>query len=527
MPAAPPPHHWRRSLLFIAISLLLGVTQGLGVNLVYVNLAQIQGSLGATQNESYWLVTAYYAATIALSPLLVKVRYQYGLQLFADLGLALYIVVTIAHLFTNDLHSAIVVRAMQGVAAAPLSSLSIIYMIQAFPQPKLSNVGLALGMAATQLAAPLARVISPDLLGIGLWHGLYFIELGLSLMCVAAVNLFPPAPLAHLPLLEPLDLLSFGLLAGGLGLLCVALGQGRLAWWLDAPWIGECLAGAVALLAAAILVELHRERPLVDLRWLTSDEMARFGIAVLLFRIVLSEQTVGAVGFLQVMGLTNEQMITLGWILLGATVAGYLTAAATIKPGRPINSALVALALIAAGAFLDSRVSLQTRVTHFYFSQALLSFAGALFLAPATLYGVTRALQRGLPYIASYAMIFGGAQNLGGQIGSAFIGTLVTLREKYHSAQISRGVTLMDPRTVQALHRLSGPYGHALTDRGKVSAEGVAALSQQATREAYVLAYQDVFVVICILALAVFAWLFIRRIRLLRREAAEPAAQPA
>ena len=56
---------------------------------------------------------------------------------------------------------------------------------------------------------------------------------------------------------------------------------------------------AIVLIAASALVELHRAQPLLHIRWLSSADMLRLVVIILLFRIVLSEQGVGAFGFLR------------------------------------------------------------------------------------------------------------------------------------------------------------------------------------------------------------------------------------
>ena len=197
MGGSQPPTGWRRAVAYGGVSLLLGLTQGLGFNLVNNNLPWIQGSLGAYPNEAAWLSTAYTATNATIGLLAIKFRFQYGLRLFGDIGLGLFIVVAVAHLFTDDLRSAIAVRAASGVAATALSTMALLYMIAAAPEHR-RPMGIALGVGWSQLAAPLSRLVSSDLLQIGQWHGLYLLEIGLSLLCLVAVNLVrvPPVPRA-------------------------------------------------------------------------------------------------------------------------------------------------------------------------------------------------------------------------------------------------------------------------------------------------------------------------------------------
>jgi MFS family permease len=492
--------------------MLLGLTQGLGANLINNNLPWIQGSLGAYTSEAAWLTIAYTATNATIALLAVKFRFQYGLRLFADIGLGLFVVIGLAHLLTNDLRSAIAVRAAAGVAASALSTLTLLYMIEAVP-PTRRVMGLALGIGWAQLALPLSRLVSSDLLDSGQWYGLYPIEIGLSVVCLVAVNALRLPPVPRVKMFQWRDFLTFFLFAPGIALLCVVLGQGRFVWWFDTPWLGWCLASAIVLLVAAVMVELHRTTPLIHLRWLTSADLLRLLVIILLFRIVLSEQGVGAFGLLQVLGLNNDQFVTLSWLMFAATLAGIVIVALTIDPEHISTPALIALLMVAAAAWLDSRSTNLTRPEQMYLSQSMIAFASALFLPAALLAGFPRALKMGPEYIVSFIVLFSTSQSIGALGGSAFLGTLVTVRERVHSAAITDHLSLADPQVALRVKQLSGSYSGVLTDPTLRSGEGAALLAQQATREATVLAYDDVFATVAVMALLVFAYLLFLRVR--------------
>lgn len=520
----PQPPTLGRSMAYASVSLLLGLTQGLGFNLVNNNLPWIQGSLGAYANEAAWLSTAYTATNATIALLAIKFRFQFGLRLFGDIGLGLFIVVAIAHLFTNDLRSAIAVRAASGVAATALSTLALLYMIAAVPEHR-RPMGIALGVGWSQLAAPLSRLLSSDLLEIGQWHGLYLVEIGLSLLCLAAVNLVRVPPIPRVKMFQARDFLTFALFAPGVALLCAVLSQGRFGWWFDTPWLGWALALAIVLLAAAVLVELHRAQPLLHLRWLTSADMLRLVVIILLFRIVLSEQGVGAFGFLQAIGMNNDQMRGLSWVMFWATLAGVIAVAVTINPAKVSTPALIALLLIAAAAWTDSHVTNLTRPAQMYLSQGLIAFASALFLPAAMLAGFSRAMKQGQEFIVSFAVIFGAGQSLGAMAGSAFLGTLWAVREKAHSAALVERLVLIDPLVAERVRQYVGAQAGHIADPTIRQAEGLVLLSQAVTREATVLAYADVFRVIAVLAVLVFFYLLALRLREDARTRAAAAMQ--
>jgi MFS family permease len=506
-------------------SVLLALTQSLGLNLISANLPQIQGTLGATTNESMWLVAAYLAPNVSLSVILIKVRNQYGLRSFAELAILAFVLVSLLHLFVNDLTSAIVVRFFSGIVASPMSSLAFFYMLEPFPPAKKMNVGLSLALTNISLGSPVARLVGPGLLEIGQWHGLYMFEAALAMMAFAGVYLLPLTAPPRVKSIHWIDIVSYLFLAVGFGLAAVGLTVGRFYWWLEVSWLGVMFACAIAALAIAAVIELNRESPFLDFRWLTSREVLHLAGVLLLFRIVLTEQTSGAFGFFQYLGLQNDQMTTLAWcILVGGLVGGW-ACAAVIKPGREPAIHVVALAFLAVGAYLDSQATNLTRPGEMYLSQALIAAASSLFLPPAMAAGMMSALKKGPNYILSFIIVFLATQSLGGSLGSALIGSFVTWREKFHSNMLVEHITLTDPVVAQRVSQLAGAYGRVLTDKTLLNAEGLALLSQQATKEAYVLAYNDVFLVIACLSVLGLAGLIIHTSIAALRRRLSPAPQ--
>ncbi|GGE38901.1 MFS transporter [Agaricicola taiwanensis] len=481
---------------YMGASTLLGLTQGMAMNLVTVNIPQISGAIGATTTETTWLVAAYMAPNVSMAIALIKIRAQYGLRNFAELSILGFVIVAILNLFINDLQSALVVRFVSGIAAAPMSTLAFLYMLEPFPSQKKFTIGLSLVLTNTALGPILARLISPALLDIGHWHGLMVLELGTALMAFGAVYMLPLTPQPRAKVISTLDVTSYLLIAIGFGCTAVTLVLGRLYWWFEAPWLGVLLAVAISCVTAAVVIELNREQPLIDIRWLTSPAMLHFAAALLIFRVVLSEQTTGAAGLFQQLGLLNEQMHSLYLVIMAATIAGGLTCAAVLRPGREPYIHVVALLMIATGAFMDSHATSLTRPQDMYLSQALIAFGGVLFLPPALASGLMSALKKGPNYILSFIVIFLSTQSLGGLLGSAVFGTFITWREKFHSNMLVEHLVLTQPHVAQRVAQLGQTYGRVLTDKTLLNAEGLALLSQQATREANVLAYNDAFLLI-------------------------------
>jgi MFS family permease len=463
-----------------------------------------QGSLGVYSAEIQWLPTVYVMASVSMNLLLVKFRQQFGLRLFTELFLVLYALATLAHLFVHGLGSAIAVRAASGISGAALTTLGLYYTLQGFPaQHRLK--GVVLGIGFSQLALPIARIFSTELLEIAEWRGLYFFELGMCLLSLGCVLLLKLPPGDRIRAFEKLDFLTFALFAPGVALLCTVLGLGRTVWWFEAPWLGWCLAGSIVLVTAAVAIEHNRARPLLNIRWLTTSNMVRLALSVLLIRIVQSEAT-GTVGFLNALGLQNDQMRELWMITLVASIAGMAASALTISPSRIQASLMFALVLMALGAWMDSHATNLTRPEQMYVSQALLAFAGVFFIGPVFVSGFGAIIAQPNNLI-SFSLMFSMTQNLGGLLGSALVGTVQVLREKYHYSQLVEHLTLIDPMVASRVQGSGAALAGTLGDPALRSAQGVASLGAAATREANILAYNDVFLLISIVAIATLAWM--------------------
>jgi MFS family permease len=510
MPGSPatPDHPVGRRLGYFAIGVLLAVTGGFLNGLLLANLPQIQGALGLTPVEGGWLTAAYSMTNICMSLLLIKFRQQFGIQRFTRVTLAGFLALNLTQLFVHSYGFELVLRAASGIVASGLSTLALFYIMQAMPAAKRLG-GFVLGVGFGQIATPLARVVSPFLVGQGDIQNLFVFELGLTLACLGSVALLRLPPSERVDAFEPLDFLTFALFAPGMALLCAVLVQGRVVWW-STPWLGWALAGATILISAALLVERNRANPLLNTRWIGSRDVLRFAAVAAAMRILLSEQNFGALGLFTVVGMTNDQLVGFYALLTVASLAGLVISVLLLNPLDLLRPVIFATALIAVGAYMDASATNLTRPENLYLSQALIAFAAIYFVGPTMMVGLLRALARGPSHIVSFSAVFSISQTLGGIGGAAFLGSFQIIREKFHSNALAQSLVLTDPLIATRVQQLGGTYARALGDPVQRQTQGINLLGQQVAREANILAFNDVFLLIAVLALIVLVWLTTR-----------------
>lgn len=503
-PAAPPPFVPKPlpiALLYALTSVTAFIMQGLGTAMISTNLPLIAGPLEATQNEAAWLMAAYLFPNASLGLFLFKVRTQYGIRQFCELAIIPYVVISLAHLWVNDLSLSIALRFFAGAAAAPISSMGFLYMLEIFPPAQKLRWGQCLALVGLSLATPLAGLISPSLLDLHDLRGLYLVELALALIVFGLIYILPLTSPPRAKVISSMDYLSYGLLATSMGSLAVFFTMGRLYWWLEADWLAWVLITGIVSGTLCIMLELNRKNNLIDVRWIGSREILHFAGVLLVFRMLLTEQSTGAINFFRQLGLFNEQMAHLYWAILIASVISGLFCGLIMKPGREPYIHLLSLILIAAGTLMDSYSTALTRPDQMLVSQSLIAFGSGLFLPPAMAVGFAAALKKGLTYIISFIAVFLFTQKVGAFIGSALFGTFVTWREQYHSAILTARLLPTDPLVIQRINQYVAAYSRTGSDAAQHTIQGTSAFAKQVQQQAYVLAYDDAFFATFLLAL--------------------------
>ena len=520
-----PPHPPLRRVGYAAIGLWIGATATFANATVTVNIANLSGEYAAYVAELSWLPAIYVAANSCTNTMLVKARARFSMPNVMQALLLVYILVAAMQFFVPGGFAAeAVLRFVSGIVAGGMTTTSIFYLLQVVPA-KARAVAMVTGLGMTQLGTPLARLVPVDLLSAQGWFGQHCIELATGLATLTLITLLPLPPTPRWRCFQPLDFVTVALLLPAMLLICGVLNRGRLAWWTDTPWLGVDLAIAIPLLTAAIVVEALRERPLIQIGWIGTREFLGFAVIALLMRFALAEQTYGAVGLLTSGNLDNDQLRQLfGWVIV-SMLAGIVTCVLTLSEQAIPKQVIVASLAIAAGAWLDSHTNSLTRPEQLYLSQSLIGFGTCLFIGPTMAHGIIKVIRLGPDYFVTLVVVFSMTQNIGGLVGSAFLGSYQTVAARAHFLELAQRMPVGDAQVANRIAASTRALAGAIADPALRTQQGGASLAASMTREASVLAYNDVARLIWRLALGnallVVLLMLISSIRPARRS--EPA----
>lgn len=509
LPGSPanPDHPPRRKAAYLAIGVFIGLVGGAQNGFLLANTPALQAGFALTPVEAGWMTVAFYATYATMSMLLFRVRQEFGIQLFVRWAMAGLVLANFVQLIGPGYHAELAARAVAGIAASGLSALTIYYLMQGLPAA-MRTVGLVLSLGLTQIAFPLTRALSPALLVDGDMAHVFQFQFALSLLGLAFVYLLRLPPGVRKLTFEPLDIPSMALFVLGVASLCAFLILGRIVWW-DAPWLGYAVALAVIGLGGCLLIEANRKSPMLDLSWLSSRAILSIAAIGATVRILVAEQGFGASGMFTALGYGNEQLTGYFWVLTGATVAGMLLSVIRLDPKDLTRPALFAVLVIGVAAFADTRTGVMSRPQDLYLSQAAIAFAAVFAMGPVLMQGMLRALAAGQNMIISFIAIFSLSQSVGGLAGIALLSAFHTVRLKTHLIDAGTTLAMSNAQLSQAFSNAAQRTVPLQQDPALVQQATSASISAQIGREAAVLAFNDVFFLICTLSAITFVALFV------------------
>ena len=119
-----------------------------------------------------------------------------------------------------------------------------------------------------------------------------------------------------------------------------------------------------------------------------------------------------------------------------------------------------------------------------------------------------RMLAKGADHFVSFVVLFSITQNVGGLAGSALLGSYQTIQARAHAASLADHLLSGDPQVLQRIQSGVGVLAGIIDDPGQRGIQGAALLGQKLTAEANILAYNDVFRLVAVLAVIISGYLF-------------------
>ena len=492
-----------RRVLIVAGVMAAALMQTLDSTITNVALPNIQGNLGASQDEGTWIVTSYTISAIVIIPLTPWLQDRFGRR---NYFVASIVGFTIASMFcgaSGGLVNLIFWRVIQGGFGGGLLATAQSILRDTFP-PK--QLGLSQGIFA--IGAIMGPALGPPLGGLlvdnASWNLVFYINVvpGAFAAIVLMLLLRDPGKAVA----GSIDILGLVLLATGLGSMQYVLPEGEQNYWLADPTILMMTILMALTLVGFVFWELFgTTTPVVDLRILRNRSVAAGSVLAMALGVVVFGSTYTLPQFTQgPLGFTPSLS---GLLFIFRALPILLIAPLIVRLIVKVDARVfLALGFIIVGIGTAEQAFVTTSDAGFWTFAVPLALTGvgsAMLFIPLSIAILSATTPSDGPKASAFINL---ATQLGGSIAVAGLSAYLDQRQTVHADALRSVATLANGNVQQFLR------SHTLTE-----------LSGLVNGQALILAYAD-----ATLAITIVAFLGVPLVFLMRKAkpAASSAAQP-
>jgi DHA2 family multidrug resistance protein len=484
----------------------------LDTSIANVALPHMAGNLGASNDESTWVLTSYLVSNAIVLPISGWLAGALGRKRFFLLCIFLFTLSSLLCGAALSLGALILFRVLQGAGGGGLQPIAQAILADTFPPQK-----RGLAFALYGITAVMAPTIGPTLGGWITdnysWRWIFYINLPVGVLTLFLVLRMVEDP----PYLARLrgagmrvDYMGIALLTLGIGALQVLLDKGQEEDWFGSHFIVTLAAISAACLIGLVVWEWRHASPIIDVRMFKSFNFAISSLMMFFLGVLLFSSLVMMPQFLQtLMGYTAESA---GLVLSGAglvilfqmPVVGQLTTKIPTKYIMAFGWLCLAGGMFYSTRRLDLLISFQSAAR----LRIVQSFGLGFLFVPISL-----AAYIGIPAQKgnSVSGLINFMRNIGSSVGTSMVTTMLARRAQYHQSVLAFHATNYDPAFRSQLQGLSRQLVHAgaTPPDAKIAAAG--RLYQSLLVQAQTLAYIDTYMLLAIAASVMFVFTFLVR----------------
>ena len=490
-------------LFTVCIGTILSGYVSSSINIALPNIMQ---TFGFTMDSVVWVSLSYMLPYGAMLPIMGKLGDQFGRKKMYMAGVSIFAVATLLVGVAWSSSTLIIFRVIQGIGAGLLFPNSMAIVSDAFPA---NERGQALGMwgALAASGSTLGPTIGGYIIEYFSWRIIFYSIIPIAILgLVLSMYVLEESEIsAETP---TIDYLGGMLIVISLSSLLLALNQGSKEGW-TSLYITSILLVAIVSMMTFIYVESTITSPLVDLGLFKNITFTVSNIVGFLSFMALYGGMFLLPFFLRnILGYTaikaGISLLPLsGALVLLAPLGGKLADAVGSKIPASIGMAIIALSLYSFN-ILDER----TAYVDIAWRLVLMGIGLALTMSPLS-NGVMSTLPK--DKIGVGAGVFNLFKNVGGSVGIAVMGTLLSSRQDVHNQILVNYVTTSSDTAMGTLATLQSGFVHSGMSAIQAHSAALVIVQGIVTKQASVAAFADVFLITALLcAIGIIPALFIK-----------------
>jgi MFS transporter, DHA2 family, multidrug resistance protein len=469
----------------------------LDTSIANVALPHIAGSVGATANESSWVLTSYLVSNAIILPMSGWLSTRVGRKRFYMTCVVLFTISSMLCGLATTLPMLILFRVMQGLGGGGLGPSEQAILADTFT-PEQRNMGFAIYGMAIVVAPAIGPTLGGWITDNYSWHWIFFINVPigiLSLILTQRVVHDPPHVLeARKKRGGTTDVFGITTIVVGVGLLQFVLDKGEELEWFASGLIR--VGGTIAVVALILMIwrEWTYAHPVIELRLLKNRNFASSILSNFTLGVVLNGSTILIPQFLQLqLGYSAERA---GWALSPAGFAlALLMPVAGILGSRfdPRKVIAVGFLLTSASMFWMMRITPDVDFGTVVWMRVFQVVGLPLIFIPISTLAYVGMRAEDNNQVSGMSNF---VRNLGGAIGVSFLMSyLARHRQISRNDLVSHlhGGDVFFDRTMTAMQQAAIQAGSSAADAGR---HALAQLQQMVDAQANILAFISAFFVL-------------------------------
>ncbi len=487
----------KRKILIITV-IAAAVMELIDISIVNVALSHMSGNLGATLEDTSWVITAYAIANVIIIPMTSFLAAKLGRRNY-------YIGSIIAFTFCSfmcgqatNIWMLVAFRFLQGMGGGALLSVSQAIVFELFPKEK-QNIASALFGVGVFIGPTIGPTLGGYITEYYSWPWIFYINIpiGITVASICYVLLGEPK---IKQVAGKIDWIGIFLLAIGVSSLQTVLERGETEDWFETGYIVWLTVTAIVGIGLFIWWELKVKEPVVNLRVLKSKNLSIAAILTFVAGLGIFSSVFLTPVFAQ--RLLNFSPTETGLLLLPGAV---LAIGGLIISARLLQRGLSPIVMIVTGMFLFmlfswqmSRMNLFAGATDISTSLIFRGLGLAIVTVPLTTLAVSALQPKDIPQGAALNNMM---RQLGGSFGIAIVNTYLHDRNAVHRSDLVSNITSDNPLAVSRLNS----YTNYFMSKGFTSfdahTKAIGTLDNVITRQSNLLSFSDAYLLVGIIFL--------------------------
>ncbi|HTI93154.1 MAG TPA: DHA2 family efflux MFS transporter permease subunit [Puia sp.] len=479
----------KRNLLIITV-LLAAVMELIDATIVNVALSYMGGNLGATIEDTSWIVTSYSIANVIIIPMTSFLSAKLGRRNYYIGSIVIFTVCSVMCGLSHNIWTLVFFRFVQGLGGGALLSVSQAVIFEQFPKEKQATAGAIFGIGVF-----LGPTVGPTLGGWIVeyfsWPWIFYVNIPVGILAVISCYILLTEP-THKPSVTKIDWMGIALLAIGIGTLQTVLERGETEDWFSTPYITWFTIISILSLTAFVIWELKIRHPVVNLQVFRSKTLS---IAALLTFIT----GVGLYTSIFLVPIIAQRLLGFTPLQTGLMLfpAALLAVPVLVVTGKLMQKGLKPVFIVAVGfcSFIYfnwhlAHMNLDVSSGYFAITMIFRSVGMALLTVPLTTLAVSTLDPKDIPQGAALNNMM---RQLGGSFGISIFDTYVTRRAAVHRTDLISHITIGDPQVTDRINNMTLYFQDKGATFFDAHAKAIGLLNAQVVKQTSILSYLDAY----------------------------------